>query len=260
MTEPLVSINIDKNQTLVFYNSHFLYKGKTINYKDVDGISYLLTTTKQSINFIPTAMSVSFEISFQSKGELYKANSSASSVMYFKSEKQKDKEQIFAKLVYIIDNLIKPFVLINLLIEYSRRNEIKLGDSFTVKPDGMYKKRFLRDPDLLPWNQYYNSKLFKGKLYVFEEDYNKKAKTYFTCPMSVMNSVIMPDFLNFLFQNKGVIDEATKKELLKGKERINPKPQENNKELQSDKKFCSSCAAPIDLDSKFCSHCGSEII
>ncbi|MEK7131156.1 MAG: zinc ribbon domain-containing protein [Patescibacteria group bacterium] len=254
-TEALISINVSKTQTLVFYDSFLIYKGTRLNYKDIDGMSYLLTRTKHSINFIPTHTSSTFKIKLEANGHKYEVDSSATSFMFFQGKNQKEKEEIFGKLVYVLDNLIKRFVLINQLIKYGKENELKIGDSLTINSKGFFKKRFWRSPEFLPWDQYYNSVLHQGNFHIYKSDPSKKYKLYFACSMSVMNTAIFPDLLNILFQSSGVINPEEIKDLEKKKDEIVP----DEKAKDGSKNFCWSCSAPNETGQKFCKHCGSKL-
>ena len=258
--EPLISINVSKTQTLVFYNSFLIYKGARINYRDIDGISYLLTRTKHSINFIPTHTSSSFSIKLLANGQKYEVGSSTNSFMYFQGKSQKEKEETFGKLVYVLDNLIKPFVLINQLIEYSKNGELKIGDSLTINSKGFFKKRFWRSPEFLPWDQYYNYVLHEGSFHVYKSDPSKKYKLYFACTMSVMNTAIFPDLLNILFQSNGVVNQEEIKDLEKKKEELLPTENQKANKVGGSKNFCWSCSAPNEVGQKFCMHCGSKLL
>jgi hypothetical protein len=258
--KPLISINVSKTQTLVFYDSFLIYKGARINYKDVDGISYLLTRTKHSVNFIPTHTSSSFQIKLEVNGQKYEIGSSATSFMFFEGKSQKEKEEIFAKLVYILDNLIKPFVLINLLAKYNKENELKIGDSLTVNSKGFYKKRFWRSPEFLPWDQYYNSVLHQGNLHIYKDDTAKKYKLYFSCSMSVMNTAVFPDLLNILFQSGGALNQETIKDLEKRKSELFSAESQKTNKVSVTENFCWSCSAPNEVGQKFCMHCGNKLL
>ncbi|MDD3940309.1 MAG: zinc ribbon domain-containing protein [Candidatus Pacebacteria bacterium] len=258
-TKPLISINVSKTQTLVFYNSFLIYKGARLNYKDIDGMSYLLTRTKHSINFIPTHTSSAFKIKLESNGKKYEVDSSETSFMFFASKSQKEKEEIFGKLVYILDNLIKPFVLINQLIKYGQGNELKIGDSLIANLKGFFKKRFWRSPEFLPWDQYFNSVLDQGNFHIYKSDPTKKYKLYFTCSMSAMNTVIFPDLLNILFQSNGVVNQEEIKDLEKKKDELVSMEGEKLDSGESSKNYCWSCSAPNEAGQKFCKHCGSKL-
>lgn len=257
--KPLISINVSKTQTLVFYNSFLIYKGARLNYKDIDGISYLLTRAKHSVNFIPTHTSSTFKIKLESNGQKYEVDSSATSFMFFQGKNQKEKEEIFGKLVYVLDNLIKPFVLINALIRYGKENELKIGDSLAINSKGFFKKRFWRSPEFLPWNKYYNSVLHQGNFHIYQSDTVKKYKLYFSCSMSVMNTAIFPDLLNILFQSNGVVSQEEIKDLEKKKGDLVSTEGKKLDEAGSSKNFCWSCSAPNEAGQKFCKHCGSKL-
>ena len=259
-TQPLISINVSKSQTLVFYNSFLIYKGARINYKDINGMSYLLTRTKHSVNLIPTHTTSAFKIKLEANGQKFEVDSSDTSFMFFKSQSQKEKEETFGKLVYILDNLIKPFVLINKLIKYGKENELKIGDSLTINSKGFFKKKFWRSPEFLPWDQYYNSVLHQGNFHIYKSDPSKKYKLFFACSMSVMNTAIFPDFLNILFQSNGVVNQNEIKDLEKRKGELVSAEQQKLEKADGSKNFCWSCSAPNEAGQKFCKHCGSKLM
>ena len=259
-TQPLISINVSKSQTLVFYNSFLIYKGARINYKDINGMSYLLTRTKHSVNLIPTHTTSAFKIKLEANGQKFEVDSSDTSFMFFKSQSQKEKEETFGKLVYILDNLIKPFVLINQLIKYGKENELKIGDSLTINSKGFFKKKFWRSPEFLPWDQYYNSVLHQGNFHIYKSDPSKKYKLFFACSMSVMNTAIFPDFLNILFQSNGVVNQNEIKDLEKRKGELVSAEQQKLEKADGSKNFCWSCSAPNEAGQKFCKHCGSKLM
>jgi len=254
--EPLITINISRNQTLLFYVNFLLYKGQRINYTDIDGISYLWTRTKHSVNFIPVGTSSKYSIKIDAGGKIDKIEFNSDSFLFGKSKSEKEKEELFVKFYTIIEKLIKPFVVINLLLKFAQEKEIKIN-SLTISQDGLYRKRFWGEPEFLPWNQYYNSILKEGALHVYKADNKKKYKEYFTCSMDVINSVILPDFLSYLFGKKGTLDDKDQQELIKFRNKIIEKAKITG---QGNKMFCWSCAAPLDHNQKFCNHCGSKLI
>lgn len=256
--DPLITINVSKSQTLVFYEHLLIYNGVKINYKDIQGIAYSLTRTKHSVYFIPTHTSSSCLIKIKACGKIYQIVSSASSSYFSKGKSLKEKEEIFAKLVYVLDNLIKPFVMINLLFEYAKDNLLKL-DSLAIAPEGLYKKRFWRKPELLPWDQYYNSILSQGSFTIYKKDEIRKYKFYYSCPMYVMNAVVSPDLLNFLFQKNGVLDKVTIKELEMRKNELASISDGELTPASGKKGFCKLCGTSVEIDQKFCTHCGSKL-
>lgn len=76
-----------------------------------------------------------------------------------------------------------------------------------------------------------------------------------------MNVVVLPDFLNFLFQVKGRIDEKTKNELIAKKKELAEVTGGTKDVGDNDAKgsFCWSCGSPVEEGQKFCTHCGSKL-
>lgn len=257
--ELLISINVSKNQTLLFYEDHLVYKGEVIKYADIEGISYLMTRTTTTVYFVPAGSTSNYNIKIKAKGKIHKIEFSAGTFFAGKGKTEKEKEELFAKFYIVIENVIKPYVVINLLLKFIDEKELNI-DALKITEQGLYKKRTWRDPELLQWNQYYNAILEQGAVYIYKCDVKKKYKEFFTCSMDVMNAVVLPDLLNFLFQLEGKIDEKTKQELISRKESYSSTtPEFPKKEMNEKSGFCWSCGAPVEVDSKFCTHCGSKL-
>lgn len=239
--DSLFSINISNTKTLSIYDDHIRYNGEDIRYVDVDGVSYLLTRQSNSINLIPTHNSTFFSVQINTKDKLYTIDSSTTSFMTFTGKKEEEIAEIFSKIVYIIDNIIKDFVIVNLYHKYETEGKITIGD-LTILPDGLYKKRsFWRKPEKLEWNNYYNAVLYKGHLQVLKEDKKKKYKLFTSISMGVLNAVILPEFLSIEFNKRSTktIDTVA---------------------LDNEGKFCPSCSGPVEANDTFCVHCGNKLI
>jgi ribosomal protein S27AE len=238
--DPLITIEVSKSRSLAFYEHFLVYKGAQINYEKIQGISYLLTHTTNSVNLIPTHNSTSFEIKIEADGKVHTVSSSATSAILFSGKSQKEKQETFGKLVYILDNLIKPFVLRNLVVKYEKDTLLKIGSYLSITPEGLSKKRMWRSPEVLPWNEYYNSALSKGSVSIYRVDEKKKYKVFFSCSMSTLNSVVLPELLGYLFQKYSTVKQ----------------PEEA---LLEEAKFCQSCGNPINAKQKFCINCGANL-
>ena len=217
------------------------YAGENINYTDISGVSYTLTKTSRSIYFVPVQNSTEVMVKIQTKNnKIYTVDSLTNSLMTFTGKREEELSELFAKLIFIIDNVLKPFVLENMQKEYELENKLVIDD-LTITADGMYKKRgFWRKPEKLEWNDYYNSILSQGWLQGYRCDEKKKYKLYTSISMSVINAVILPDFLAIHF-NK---NSTRKPEIY----------------TESKNKFCHSCSSPTDTDDTFCTHCGDKLI
>lgn len=176
--EPIIAINVSRSQTLLFYEHYLVYKGERINYTDIEGISYLLTRTTTTVYFVPAGSTSKYNIKIQANGKTHKIEFSAGTFFIGKGKTEKEKDELFAKFYAVIENLIKPHVVINLLLKFAKDKELKI-DSLTITPQGLLKKRFWRDPELLPWDQYYNSILQQGALHVFRDDQKKEIQGIF---------------------------------------------------------------------------------
>lgn len=258
--EPLISVNVSKTQTLMFYDSFLVYKGARIKYAEINGISYLLSRTKHSVNFIPTHTSSVFKIKIDANGQIYDVGSSTISFMHFQNKSQKEQDEVFGKLVYIVDNLIKPFVLINSLIQYGKNNELKIGDTLTVNTKGFYKKRLWRSPEFLSWDEYYNSALHQGYFQIYKSDAIKKYTLFFSCSMSVMNTVVFPELLNIIFQSNGVVSQDEIQQLEERKRNLMLSDAQEANRIEESKVYCWSCSASNLVGQKFCIHCGSKTL
>ena len=256
--EPLVTINVSKSQTLLFYDHHLTYKGERIAYTDIDGLSYLWERTTHTVYLIPAGSTSQFTIKIQANGKTHKIGFSAGSFLLGKSQSEKEKEEIFAKFYAVIENLIKPFVMVNLLLQVADAQALTV-DALTITPQGLYRKRFWRGPEFLPWGRYYNSDVEAGALHVYRQDERKTYAEYFTCPMGNLNAVMVPEVLNFLFQVDGILDDATKNELRRKKGELTSAASIHT-DGEHASGYCWSCSAPIETGQRFCTRCGSKLI
>jgi hypothetical protein len=260
ISNPFFSINISKTKTLVFYERHLTYKGEQVEYKDVEGLSYLLTRTKHSIYFIPTHTSVSFQIVLEAKGRRHVIDGSTESFILASGSNLEDKQAVFSRIVYAIEKLVKPLVLINVLEKYAQQGLLNI-DSLAVDSKGLHRKRFWRSPETVSWTEYYNSQLSGGVTTIYRSDPVKKYKPFFACSMAVMNAVLLPDILNLLFKMNGKVDTKTLEALKAKKEDMLPTTEGKATEpiKKSQRRFCESCAGPVGEADKFCTHCGSQL-
>jgi hypothetical protein len=178
--------------------------------------------------------------------------------MWFKGEGEKSEETLFTHLVFVLDNLIKSSVLVNLLLHYEKCKELSVGD-LTIKPEGLYKKRFWRSPQFLPWSGLFNAVLRQGFLVVLKRDPKKGHKDFFACSLSVMNAILLPELCTFLFQENGSIDTQTKKDLEERKQsELAASRSFDSSHGQHTEIYCWSCSGLIEAGQKYCTQCGSK--
>ena len=118
--EPIIAINVSRSQTLLFYEHYLVYKGERINYTDIEGISYLLTRTTTTVYFVPAGSTSKYNIKIQANGKTHKIEFSAGTFFIGKGKTEKEKDELFAKFYAVIENLIKPHVVINLLLKFAK--------------------------------------------------------------------------------------------------------------------------------------------
>jgi hypothetical protein len=197
---PLISIDISNSETVMFYNRYLLYKGNRVNYKDIYGIAYLLTHTTSRLNYAPIYNYASSKISLFANGKTIDIKSFSISPMKFQINSQKEKQEVYFKLVSVLNELIRPCVLLNLLYEYTKGHSIDIG-SLSISQDGLHVEGgFLKNPKLITWGENPEAKLAVGDLYLYKAG---SYKSFFNCSMLELNAVLVPFLLNNLLPCKG---------------------------------------------------------
>jgi hypothetical protein len=247
MPQSLLKLGLSGNSEIEFFQNFFVYKDEKILYSDVDGIAYLYTRTKHSINLIPTGTTHSYYVVIKARGMAHKIS--------FTGEKNKD---VFNKLANAVEVLVKPFVIINLLLDYIKNNRLEIG-GLTITTEGIYRKRMWRSQELMPWNQYHNAVINQGNVSVFKKDDKGKYKLLAVpIAMSFTNAVVLPDILNFLFAKNGNLDEATKKQIIERKTQLSAI---SAQDAIQDLTRCAKCGEKmVEESQKFCGKCGSPLI
>jgi len=246
--KPSLSVNISRKEVLDFYEKFLVYKDDKIFYQDCDGYYFLYKRTSHSINFIPTGTTHDYSVGFKAGQKEIKVKFSS-----------KDNYDSFAKICTAIETTIKPFVLINLLIQYGQLGELNIG-SLNISPKGITKKEivwFMNKIKVLPWSEFYNAQISQGNFFLYQkQEGDKKYKTFFTCPMSVMNSVILPEVLTIIFQANGAISNSDVESLKNRKEELIKPSMITVEEI----KVCKTCDKPLkNVQQKFCGECGAEV-
>jgi hypothetical protein len=202
--EPLITLPINSSQSVPFYEEFLIMNGAHINYKDIQGISHLLTNNKYSFNFIPTVSISSFSIKLVANGQTYQIGSSAAAPMFFQGSRKQVADR-YAMMVYVLHQVIGPYVIVNLLTNYSKGKQLKLGDSLSITPHGLYRSRLMGDPEHVEWHNYACSVFSEGKLWIFKFNSARQNKPYFNCLLSVMNAVVMPEVLGVIAAGDGKV-------------------------------------------------------
>lgn len=257
MNKANLTINLPHGKTVTFSESFLVYRDEEVFYKDISSIAYLWTITKHTIYFIPAGTSNEYYMNIKTPQTSLHIDFKSAWLSSKKSEQER--QEAFLKLHYILENLIKPFVLINLLLEYAEKDKLEIGP-LAITPEGLYKKRFWRDPELLPWGLYYNSVLLEGNVHIYKQKGKEDYKKFSSYAMATDNVVMLPGVLSFLFQKSGKLDKQTIKELRARKAELSSVEKKERGTPEKGKEFCTSCGEKIEAPSQsFCSKCGSRI-
>jgi hypothetical protein len=244
MAQPLLKIQLPWRSSIDFYSSFLIFKGEKILYSDIDGVAYLWTRTTHRIYGIPTGTSHSYYLALREKGVKHKIT--------FSGSQNKD---IFAKFVFVIDNLIKPFVLVNLLLDYAKNEKLEIA-TLTITPVGIYRKRTWMKPELISWDNYNACTINQGKATLSRKTDKGRYKTY---PFSIAssNAVVLPAILDFLHKNNGMLNGDIQRELIERKTKLMA---ESTRESMEAINACAKCGEKaIEDDQKFCAKCGSSL-
>ena len=247
MPSSILKLGISRNSEMEFFQNFLIYKKGKILYSEIDGIAYLHTRTRHRFYGVPTGTIYSYVVYIRTRGVVHKVS--------FSGEHNKE---IFGKFVGAVDVLVKPFVMVNLLLDFIKNNKLEIGD-LTITPEGLYQKRtWPMKKSFLPWNRYYNSIITNGHVSVLRQNDKKKYANFYSPLMSSINAVLLPDLINFIFSKNGVLDENTKKEIIDKKiQLMTASVQDAMRDLSA----CPKCGEKmIEEAQKFCRKCGLQLI
>lgn len=219
------------NETIEFSDSFVEYAGRRIYYKDVVGLSY--HSVKESINFVPTNQS--YYVAIQGNNDRIDINFNSSFFI-----KNKENLTLFSQLVYIAEEVIKPFLFFNLLNQLKNKKSIEIG-FLNITTDGLYIQRFLRKPEFLPWCDYGFCKIEEGLVHVYKKHPQKKERYKFLSSIALkqINAVILPEILEYL-----------------KREKIKRGGKETEETVIN---LCLNCRSKLKKAVNFCPQCGEKI-
>lgn len=190
---------IFSSSTIVFKNNFVEHKNKKIFYKDVTGISFDSTATRNSVNGIPTGTTYAYRVSIISEKETISLSFSAS------RDDSKEKED-WLKLVNWTIWLIEPLVVKRIVDQIFNRGEnIKIGDvEFSKQGYSKMKfKWFSEDEKLMVnWSDtIYIPKLDQGNVTLWKNK-DGHSEEFATIAMSTPNAVLLPELVQACYDNR----------------------------------------------------------
>lgn len=221
---------LSKN-TVKFSSSFVEYGSKRIYYKNITGLSY--HSIKQYINFLPAGQNYYIVI----EDDYNTIDIKFSSSFFFIGNKER--KDLFSQIIYLSEKVIKPFLLLNLINQFSKDGYIKIA-SLTITTDNIRRERFLIGPVFLPLKEYEHYEIMQGNLMI----YGKGNKHFCSIPLSVINVVALPEIIYFVREKDAILETEKKKEEKKKKYNIN---------------FCLNCGSKVEESIDFCTQCGKKI-
>lgn len=171
-------------------NSNFIYYGKQ-KIKIMDAQNFSFHFTKHSINGIPT--SSDYNLTVGDSGEDIK-------IRFTSSAYSKTKQELFFKILGIVQYLVEPVIVNNILNNiFSKKEIINIGNlEFNV--EGISRKKMFGKIELLPWKEIkYVPQLSRGMVDIYKTDKNGKAKIFHSVSMGANNAVIIPKLIETYF-------------------------------------------------------------
>ena len=194
------TIEISENKAISVYSDYLEWGNERILYRDIDGLAYKWTATNVYIYFIPSGTANRYYIGIRHKGKITRINFPSSTFGGIYGSKSSEN---FLKLSSIIDEVIKPIVITNLLAKYSETEKLEIAN-LKITSEGIYKKTWMGDK-LLSYAEYHGSFINHGNLYIFRRSKNhSKEKIFYTISTVFMNAVILPDILDHLSE-RGIL-------------------------------------------------------
>src|SRR3989344_5706690 len=157
----LASIEISENKTIFIYSDYLEWWNEKILYHDIDGLAYKWTATDVHIYFIPVGTANRYYIGIRHHNKVTRINFPSST---FGGTYGSKSSENFLNLSKIVDEVIKPTVITNLLAKYSETGKLEIAN-LRITSEGIYKKTWLGDR-LLSYAEYHGSFINQGDLYI----------------------------------------------------------------------------------------------
>ncbi len=181
-----------RSSTVIFKNNFLEHKNKRIFFKDVLSISFDSSATTTRAYGVPVSTSYAYRWSVISEKENISLSLSA-------SREESNQKDIWVKLVGLTANLIEPLIVKRIVDQiFDRGESVKIGEvEFTREGYSKMKfKLFGKNEKLTVYwtDMIYIPKLHQGQVILWK-DKDGKSDQFASIPMSVSNSVILPELV-----------------------------------------------------------------
>ena len=194
--KPLAVVPYDTGKSYDFFEDKISFENGSIYYKDIRGFGYLLSRTKNSIDFIPTYNSSEYRVKFDiGESKPLVIGKSASAPLFLKTNKQQTINLIFVELVKCIDALIAPSVFVKCMESYRKNGSISIGD-LTITEHGIAAKSTFRTKTLLA-GDYSGTTAHQGHAYIA----NSEGKIFKSISLLEINAPLLQPILDTLYSN-----------------------------------------------------------
>ncbi len=191
-----VEIAISRRKFVDYYHDRMILCGVTIPYDSITGYGYSFTTTRNTVNLIPTSINVTlyFSVSVEGRKKPYLLYKSTSMPLRIRSKKQKELEEKFPQIVRLTESLLSRRVLAKLIREIEEGGELLFND-IIVGGDGITKKIF--------FTTRYMDRDTYGRAYVRQGHVlitDLQDRVFAAIPLSTTNAPLLPDLLDTIFR------------------------------------------------------------
>ena len=155
-------------------------------FEDVSSVSFSIQ--RNNFMLIPISQNYMFKIKGRTKKSI-EINMQAPFLVWNDLFKE-----TFNVLFMISEKFIEPLIIDKLFKEISSGDIVSIG-AIHISKDGLINKKMLRDNEIVGWDEYYQTELSEGSMYVYRGLKGENPKLYGVSSISVPNSIVLPKLL-----------------------------------------------------------------
>ncbi len=208
-----IEIPIGRRERIVFLRDAVELKKQRLRYAEITGIAFLLSRIRRSVNLIPTGNSTTLDLKLHTRTEEVSAKATMNGAFWISTRRMKEMEEAFTAIVSLLENLVLPFTLTNLLLDFVSTGELRV-QSVAVQRHGISCKRMLLPRRHLRWTEYGGASVQNGTVRLHSERW-RGGKDHAVCTLSMKteNAVVLPAIVNYLAKREGVLSQEDISEL-----------------------------------------------